>query len=496
MIDHERRPRASRGRDQVAGLLDRLGPADLRGPGRPAAAAGRVDVEARAGKLDGDRTTGAARRARDERHSHRLGHLGTSPRRHLPDCSSQAPITASSTASAFPFSRSATTIMCFAKRSAPRRSRGTTGAGGLETRTTHERRCGCRRAAAPPGGRDTANRASPHDDSRKHRRAAARRLIRKPHRRSRAASGCVADRAWRGGGSGCGVGRRRLRIRAGIRWERRLRRCRRERRLWRSRREGWLVASSSPAVSPRCGFGNARGARDGRHRRFGRSGRARGSPRRRRPPRARRDARGSAAGSTGGASGLERTLAGAAVHRDEHARAALEVARSNLCAQPGEAVRRVAVPRVPAVPPVGVRRREPERRAGPALPTISGTRVRARQQHGVLDPVVRALERHALAGEQPADDRERLLEARRPCGRTGCRTRGTPSRSSPRRGRGRSGRRETSSIAAAMRAIRPGGWNAVDATSGPSRTRSVDAASAASVVHTSHGPRSGRPSPR
>ena len=35
---------------------------------------------------------------------------------YFPDCSSHAPITASSTASAFPFSRSATTIMCFAKR--------------------------------------------------------------------------------------------------------------------------------------------------------------------------------------------------------------------------------------------------------------------------------------------------------------------------------------------------------------------------------------------
>ena len=55
---------------------------------------------------------------------------------------------------------------------------------------------------------------------------------------------------------------------------------------------------------------------------------------------------------------------------------------------------------------------------------------------------------------------------------------------------------ETSSIAAAIRAISPGGWNAVAATSGPSRTRSVAAASAASIVHASHGPRSGRPSPR
>ena len=68
VIDHERRPRPARRRDQLAGLLDRLGPADLGGPGRPAAAAGRVDVEARAGKLDRDRPAGAARRARDESH--------------------------------------------------------------------------------------------------------------------------------------------------------------------------------------------------------------------------------------------------------------------------------------------------------------------------------------------------------------------------------------------------------------------------------------------
>ena len=54
----------------------------------------------------------------------------------------------------------------------------------------------------------------------------------------------------------------------------------------------------------------------------------------------------------------------------------------------------------------------------------------------------------------------------------------------------------TSSIAAAMRAIRPGGWNARHATSGPSTTRSVTAASAASIVQASQGPRSGSPSSR
>ena len=34
VIDHERRSGSPRGRDQLSGLLDRLGPAHLRGPGR------------------------------------------------------------------------------------------------------------------------------------------------------------------------------------------------------------------------------------------------------------------------------------------------------------------------------------------------------------------------------------------------------------------------------------------------------------------------------
>ena len=54
----------------------------------------------------------------------------------------------------------------------------------------------------------------------------------------------------------------------------------------------------------------------------------------------------------------------------------------------------------------------------------------------------------------------------------------------------------TSPIVAAIFAIRPGGWKPAQATSGPSRTRSVAAASAASSVHASHGPRSGPPSSR
>jgi hypothetical protein len=67
VIDHERRPRVSRSSNQVSSLLDGLGPADLRRPPSPAAATSRVDVEARAGELDGDRTPCTAGRARHER---------------------------------------------------------------------------------------------------------------------------------------------------------------------------------------------------------------------------------------------------------------------------------------------------------------------------------------------------------------------------------------------------------------------------------------------
>ena len=53
-----------------------------------------------------------------------------------------------------------------------------------------------------------------------------------------------------------------------------------------------------------------------------------------------------------------------------------------------------------------------------------------------------------------------------------------------------------SATVAAIFAISPGGWKLVQATSGPSSMRSVTAASPASMVQTSHGPRSSRPSPR
>jgi len=54
----------------------------------------------------------------------------------------------------------------------------------------------------------------------------------------------------------------------------------------------------------------------------------------------------------------------------------------------------------------------------------------------------------------------------------------------------------TSSTVAAILASTAGGWKLRQATRGPNRTRWVTVASAASIVHASHGPRSGRPSPR
>ena len=54
----------------------------------------------------------------------------------------------------------------------------------------------------------------------------------------------------------------------------------------------------------------------------------------------------------------------------------------------------------------------------------------------------------------------------------------------------------SSSMPAAIFAMIPGGWNAAHATSGPTVTLRVIAASPAISVQASHGPRSGRPSPR
>src|SRR5581483_8082041 len=80
VVDHERRAVAARGGQQLPGLLDRLGPADLRRPGSPATAAGGVDEEPCARELDGDRATGAAGGAGDERDRHLLVHIASAIR--------------------------------------------------------------------------------------------------------------------------------------------------------------------------------------------------------------------------------------------------------------------------------------------------------------------------------------------------------------------------------------------------------------------------------
>ena len=156
----------------------------------------------------------------------------------------------------------------------------------------------------------------------------------------------------------------------------------------------------------------------------------------------------------------------------------------------GEALRRVAVVRVPGVPGVDVRQRDAEHARAVGADHEPRALRRAREQHGLLGLPVAARERHPLAGQQPAHDRERLLEARRRGGRRGSRTPGTPPRSSPRPRPSVKRPPLTSPIVAAIFASTAGGWKPAHATSGPSRTRSVAAASAASSVHASHGPRS------
>src|SRR4051812_37840652 len=69
VVHHARKAVAPGSGDQLAGVLDRLGPAYLRRPGTPTATAGRVDDEPHASELDGDCTTGTASRACDECHA-------------------------------------------------------------------------------------------------------------------------------------------------------------------------------------------------------------------------------------------------------------------------------------------------------------------------------------------------------------------------------------------------------------------------------------------
>ena len=111
---------------------------------------------------------------------------------------------------------------------------------------------------------------------------------------------------------------------------------------------------------------------------------------------------------------------------------------------------------------------------GPLVPSMIGV-VRAGGGSSTASSTCqkRALARHVLAREQAADDLEALEEARLARWSNGspkARNSGsfqpepTPSTKRP---------PLISSIAAAMRATRPGGWNARHATSGPSATRSV-----------------------
>ena len=66
MIDAQRGAVSARGLHEVAGVLDGLGPVDLRAALSAAAAAGCVDVGTGAGQLDRDRPPTAARRTGDE----------------------------------------------------------------------------------------------------------------------------------------------------------------------------------------------------------------------------------------------------------------------------------------------------------------------------------------------------------------------------------------------------------------------------------------------
>ena len=118
---------------------------------------------------------------------------------------------------------------------------------------------------------------------------------------------------------------------------------------------------------------------------------------------------------------LRRPLAGRPAGRDEHARAALDRLRraagfarrrADARRQRGEALDAVAVVLPPRVPGVDVRQRDRQH----ARPVAADHQRRAprgrRQQHGVLGLPEASRERDALAREQPAHDRERLLEAR------------------------------------------------------------------------------------
>jgi hypothetical protein len=72
VINHSCGARPARRPDQVTGLLDRLRPADLGRPRRPAAAPCRIDEEPSAGQLDGNRAARAPGSASHQGDQHPL----------------------------------------------------------------------------------------------------------------------------------------------------------------------------------------------------------------------------------------------------------------------------------------------------------------------------------------------------------------------------------------------------------------------------------------
>ena len=304
--------------------------------------------------------------------------------------------------------------MCLAKRSGTENVSGNDSSRKSLTRTSRERRSGARRAAARPGARGTPIEQAvptPLGDTVELGGQAAE--LRKPHRRSRA--GQAASRTGPGAGVRLGLRRRRrrLRIRAGIRWERRLGRRRRERRFRRCRREGRLrwCRLHLVGVTRRGDSETGRASRRPPPPTARRSGRARGSPRRRRPPPARRDAR--AARQARPAEPPPRTAARRRRRRRVTSTHALRrKSPSNLALSSAKPSGVLPYHEYQQFHQSACGDAKPTTR-GPALPTMSGTRrLGLGSSTASVDLVVPALERHALAAEQPADDRERLLEAR------------------------------------------------------------------------------------
>ena len=115
---------------------------------------------------------------------------------------------------------------------------------------------------------------------------------------------------------------------------------------------------------------------------------------------------------------VARALAGG-LDLDEHTRAPLDLRRvaagtlrreRDLTIVAVEALRRVAVMRVPGVPRVDVRQRDREHPGRVRADHQLRPPQRRRQQHGVEHGVKSSFECDVLPGEQPPHDREGLLE--------------------------------------------------------------------------------------